>query len=203
MTNNEQKLEDFEELATLAPLVRQGDTVAYKRMIEGYMPLVHSRVNVYLQLFPNIFYLRDDMISEGYLSLVRAVSYIAESDVPKKDNPTSYILTTIIKGIGNYIQSEGTVKIPKHIEDKASVLPPVFNNLNENISNEKHKNLIEIRDILEHACQSDLDREIVRLREARYTDHEIAIQLDLPIPTIYMHRHEIYDRYKRLQNRSY
>jgi RNA polymerase sigma factor (sigma-70 family) len=72
-------------------------------MIERNMPLVKSRVGVFLEEYRRFRHLFDDLCSEGFLALTHAVQSFAEREVEK---PTGCIVAAIDYALENYVDSE-------------------------------------------------------------------------------------------------
>jgi RNA polymerase sigma factor (sigma-70 family) len=83
--------------------IHGGDRAAIKEMIERNTPLVLSRVGNFLKEYHRFNHLKDDLVSEGYLSLTRTVNKFTTDTVEK---PTGQIVFELDKAFGNYIDQE-------------------------------------------------------------------------------------------------
>jgi len=83
--------------------IRSGDTAAVAEMIERNMPLVKSRVTLFLTDYRRFRHLRDDLTGEGFLALTEAVNSFAGKDIGK---PTGYIVSAIDCSLSKYVDSE-------------------------------------------------------------------------------------------------
>ena len=187
-----------EEAVELAEQVRLGNKEARERMILGYTKLAMHKVDSWLAVFPTLAYLSDDMVSEGFLAITRAVNKIAEGDLPEKNNPTGYISVAIHNGLSNFVMGEATIRVPRSVESdqRASVSARVFVGLESEMgASMVHERLFEIKDVLDSICQTEYDTTIMELRSHGYTDAEVAEQLELPPTTVYMLRRELYERF--------
>src|SRR5438876_451182 len=91
---------------TLYPKVAAGDKGAIRQMIESNMPLVLTKVESYIGAYPDLSYLRDDLVGEGMLGLTEAVNRMAQDGPIDKPNPTGYICVWIMKMIGEVVDKE-------------------------------------------------------------------------------------------------
>lgn len=95
----------------LYPLVVAGDEDARREMIEGNMALVTLRVNTFIRFFPQAEYLRDDLMAEGMLALVKAVRNMKDRTGSEGCNPQGFILKSISNHIGDLLDSESNMQV--------------------------------------------------------------------------------------------
>lgn len=187
----------------LFPRVVAGDAAAVQQMIEGNMSLVVSKVDSFIRELPNVSHLRDDLIAEGFLGLTIAVQRMATETPPPKPNPTGYMSVWIRKHIGIVADGEyATGAAVSTIQDRRTKgvdtphtvpMPPDFDEISVD-----PMAVVDLRDIIESACEDDTDRRIVELREGSHSYAEIAAILELPLTTIYMAHRDIYARFLKL-----
>ena len=65
----------------LFPAVAAGDAAARDAMIEDNMALVVVKADALIRQMPSVAYLRDDLVSAGYVGLVKAVNKVAAGKV--------------------------------------------------------------------------------------------------------------------------
>ncbi len=177
--------------------VRAGDKSARNEMIEANMPLVTFKVEACLGCFPHLAYLRDDLLGEGNLHLVKAVDDMMAESV---GNPTGYISVAIQMALGRFIDSElyssdRTARRNRRNGDESQLLHKVAES--DSIIGQLEYDPRKEADLLElivGCCETDEERAIVDLRTKGYVDAEIARQLDIPLTTTYMLRRELYQR---------
>ena len=178
--------------------ITQGDSLAISEMIEANIPLVKSKVEGFLTAFPHLEYLRDEMIGEGNLALCEAVNLMRTAKPIAR--PSGYLTAAILKGIGNFIDSElytsdRTARRRRSNGDdqeqlcKVSNSDSVLGSLDYDPRPEA-----ELLDLIQGCCESDEERAIVDLRIKGYVDDEIARQLDIPKTTVFMLRRGLYKR---------
>lgn len=192
-----------DEAIALADQVRMGNVEARERLILGYTALVIHKVDSWLSVFPTLTYLEDDMRSEGFLAVTKAVNKIAEGDLPETNNPTGYVSVAIHNRISNHVMDEATIRVPRSVapDQRASVSARVFEGLESDMAaTMDHEELVDTKDILDSLCQTEYDSAIMDLRTRGYTDAEVATQLGLPPTTVYMLRRELYERFQQTEN---
>lgn len=184
----------------LYPAVTKGDQVAVKSMIESNIPLVVSKVKSYIEQFPHVSHLYDDLMSAGFLGLVEAVNRMSSDRAVDNPHPTSYIGCWVQRRIGEIADDQGDVIASHRTQRRARKddreLPkhePLGEcNLDIHVD---PRSMIELRDQIDACCETDEDRAIMDLREKGYSDREISQQLNLPYTTTYMMRREVYSRF--------
>jgi hypothetical protein len=185
-----------ENMDSMAEQLRLGCKETREKMIQGYMSLVHSKVNKWIQIYPGLEYLSDDMESEGYLAVIRAVDRIATGERPENTNVTAYVSVAIINGIGDFLDNSGFIRIPRSSDEEPPTVEPIFEKA---LSNDPVCGVVDIKDTLDHICRTDEERAIVDLLSRGYTEREVGSQLDMAQSTVNMLRIELYERYTRLE----
>lgn len=191
-----------DEAVALADQVRMGNVEARERMILGYTALVMHKVDSWLSVFPTLAYLCDDMVSEGFYAVTKAINKIAEGDLPETNNPTGYVSVAIHNGISNFAMDEATIRVPRSVapDQRASVSVRVFEGLETDMAAMMdHEELVDLKDILDSLCLTEYDSAIMDLRTRGYTDAEVASELGLPPTTVYMLRRELYERFQQTE----
>lgn len=85
-------------------------------MVEKNISLVFHKVEVYIDLWPTVAFLSDDLINEGMLALTKAIHKLVELNAPKGGgNPTAFIGQRIIWSLANLIEND----------EKQQILPEV------------------------------------------------------------------------------
>lgn len=186
-----------ENMDALAEQLRLGCERTRTKMIEGYIRLVHSKVNKWLQLYPTLEYLEEEMVSEGYLAVVMAVDTIKRRGTPDNSNVTAYISVAIVNAIGKYLDENSTlIRVPKCSDEDSPVIEQIFDRPQPSSDPSAS---IELADMLAAACSTQEDRAIVDLLSKGYTEREVSAQLDIPQSTVNILRYEIHERYSRLE----
>jgi RNA polymerase sigma factor (sigma-70 family) len=185
-----------ENMDVLADQLRLGCEDTRTRMIEGYMPLVRSKVKKWVTLYPSLEHLKEDMTSEGDLAVVRAIDSIKRGERPDSSNVTGYVSVSIVNAIGEFLDTSTLIRIPRWTDETCPVIETLYEvGLQVQPPNEE----VELRDLLDTVCQSDQDRAIVDLLSRGYTEREVASQLDMAQQTVNMLKLEIHERYTRLE----
>jgi hypothetical protein len=185
-----------ENMDAMADQLRLGCTETREKMILGYMSLVHSKVNKWVQIYPGLDYLVDDMESEGYLAVIRAIDRIATGEQPDSTNVTAYVSVAIINGIGDFLDNSDFIRIPRSSEEESPMIEPIFEKAQ---SNDPVCGVVDIKDTLRYICRTEEELAIVDLLSRGYTEREVGSQLDIAQSTVNMLRLELYERFTRLE----
>lgn len=206
----------------LYDLVKAGDAVAWRTMVEGNMYLVVDKVNCFLRRHSHATHLRDDLTSAGSIGLLTAVNAIARGEVEKM-NITGYLAVGIGRELEVLMDSENTIFVSKQCRWYArkqgceldipvvQALPPtnyeqcgdltdgdeVADSQGAGDESYDPSALVEIRDILAACCTSDEERQYVRMREESYTYQEIADSLGIPKGSVHAMKERLYERFLR------
>lgn len=170
-------------------------------MIESNIPLVFLKVDTYIKLYPNFKFLYDDLVSAGFFALTQAVNLLSKLETPEDGgNPTAYISNRIVWGIGRFIDNEIKQQIPHEFAigcqlPARSIVPGGSLMVGLQIN---PMSIVDIRDLLDHICQTPEDRIIITMRERGCTDEEIAKSLDISRSAVCVQRHELMKRYEDL-----
>lgn len=183
--------------------VVKGDKQAREEMINRNVALVVFKVDRYLDEFPMFEYLRDELLSEGFVGLCRAANRMAEGgEVTGVTNPTGLLNTWILHSIGEVIDGESSNGLsPRSVRRLRKKGVHVAESIEDDVALESKSNehdpaaLVDLRDTLTACCETEYDHAIIDLRERGFSDREIGIELDLPTTTAYMMRRELYDRF--------
>ena len=173
---------DKQENDRLYHLVLAGDGRAEKELVVNNLPLVVSIVDSFITRCPMYEYLRDDLTSEGFVALVTAVR-----SANRKRDTTSYLSKSIRTSLRKLMGRVGVVSNrssrlrTKPGQPKAVTTKDVSKyTLGQSV---EPTSMIELRDLIDACCLSELDRTIVRMREERYTIRQIAKVVGLPTMT--------------------
>jgi hypothetical protein len=197
---------DAEKNAELYPLVAAGDAAARERMIGGNMPLVLFKVEAFIRCFPNVAYLRDDLVSAGCIGLVKAVNKMADGDGPRKTDvasPTDFLGMWINRELGEVIEEESLVRLPPRSKYRARTegrelgAPVVHNVLPERVEVPSYEKEMEMRELIESCCMCDEQRTFVAMREAGHTYAEIAAAVNMRPSSTYVMGRELDARVQR------
>jgi DNA-directed RNA polymerase specialized sigma subunit len=169
--------------------VRAGDDDAKREMIEGNMSLVMVRVNWYLRKCPQMNFIRDDLISAGFIGLCTAVNQMETS--PKDIvNPIGYMYTIVDRFVTREADEETTIKVPQRSQQRhhtkgmeLEIPTPVSSQTAEVIfakmEDRDHTLSFDIRDELNACCRDDYDRCVIAMVCEEYLDIEIGEVLGL------------------------
>jgi hypothetical protein len=201
---NQTALTPAENLA-LYPLVARGDAAAREKMILGNMALVASKVRSYLNQFSGCNYLKDDLLSQGFVGLVKGVNAMVGEEQPNP-NPTGVMSKYIHYELGELLDYESTIRIPQRtfLRKKSNgddiTVPTKEASLTSHHTFEREavqdpRTMTDLWDELMGCCENDTEQAIVKHRSEGRKDDEIASMLGLPKTTTYMMRRGIYARF--------
>jgi RNA polymerase sigma factor (sigma-70 family) len=203
----------------LLPLVAAGDQAAREQMITSNLALVCYRVEFYIrsrlrQGLP-LECIRDDLTSAGFLGVVTAINRIRDGvQVTNATVMICYwinreIMQVIDKEVNSYPDNEGAPP------DTLFVRPPVAlceeDGTVENLGYQRMESsveatgridpgfqLVDLRDLIYSCCDTDQERELIRLRETEGMDcAEIAPRLGVSKTTAYRMLSDIEQRFNR------
>lgn len=194
----------------LYPLVVAGDAEAREQMIQSNIGLIMTEVDRFLIFLPHFQWMQDDLISHGLIGLVEAVNKMQTDGYVENANPTTLMGRCIKTNIGRAIEQAQDVRIPtrtkkRKLSQGIEVQVPekvetIFDDGEEDpgrFSYDPHP-MQQLRHTLDACCETDEEREIIRLREEGYVDREIAEILGLPQTTTYVMRRTLYARFLEL-----
>ncbi len=187
-----------EQLESLVLRLRMGDQSVINEIVEGHLRLIINIASQYAA------YTGDDgldYISEGFLAAVMILR--------KKLNDnqvTGLIACAVHRRISHYIdrarhkkKHEGISTTPKFFQDRGS-------NQDETLSVGLYSSQFEkavegdygihdIREVMDKVCETDQEKQIMKLREYGYTDQEIGNQVGLCNTKVYRIRQSIRRRF--------
>jgi len=70
---------------------------ASKRLVEGNMPYVIRMVELFIEDTPTYAYLRDDLMSEGFLTLTKIANLMSHEDVPEEQYFPQALMSVALK----------------------------------------------------------------------------------------------------------
>lgn len=177
-----------------------------QKMIEGNMALVFGRVNDFIDDFPKFNYLRDDLISECFLALTRAVRVLAAQDQQDDPNPVGFISYSLYHSNLDLAFADGTIPVSRFVQwkyrmsnsdllDRPQVAPLDGNNSGLADLNEYRR--VECLENIHELCTTDKESQIVNLRLAGHTDQEIADILNVDRTMVLRIRQRLYEQYQQ------
>jgi len=158
----------------LYPAVLAGDRAACEAMILNNLGLVVVKADALICLIPKVAYLRDDLVSAGNIGLVQGVNKIEEHHVCM-EAVNSWLGQSITNEMLQLLPVEQPIQVPRRSDDLAREngcpieMPSVFNAFPENLETCSEDGAVDLRDTIEACCESEAERECLRLREEGYT----------------------------------
>jgi len=170
-------------------------------LIEQNIDLVHSVVRGYLRQHPHLGYLKDDLLSAGQIGLCEAVDLIETS---KPENAKGFLTIAIRRAIKEAVVNEDSIKVPtrtrSRLREQGREVEVVnrVHQLDMIARTDPGLELVDVMDAIDAACDSDFERQIVKLRIEGYTDRDIGVKLDCDGATVCRALKAIYKRYKEV-----
>jgi len=170
-----------EENDVLFSRIVAGDNRARDEMIVGNMALVISKVNMFIKKHPYVSNLRDDLTSAGFVGLTVSVQKLT-SNVEKL---LAYIGSTIDNHLRDLLEAEMSIRIPQESERIARKMgEPIEQCFVYRIKDDVFTRVntdFEMKDLIDSCCETENEREFVRLRTQGYTLAEISIKTGVPL----------------------
>jgi DNA-directed RNA polymerase specialized sigma subunit len=203
------KLAPAESEHLLAEMVA-GVPLARDRLIEGNMYIVDAQVQGVINLVPDCARWREDMTGEGDLTLVTVVNTLKTRNLKVKVN--TYLTNAIRIGIGNFIDENDLIRVPKSSQyDAWKRGEPIEKRQVESYDSmesdgvptrvryepetEDPMKVVELRNLIHSCAESPKQLQMLELLEQEYTIREVAKELGIPKSTISHWRKEIEHRY--------
>ena len=150
--------------AGLYPRVVAGDKEAREGMIVSNMPMVVSIVDDYLKSSKDFDYLRDDLTSEGFLSLTRVIDVLRTRPLMCERAVSSYIYKSIRHAVGKAARRSPYESANKDWSKRT-------------MSRFKSVEDVDAGDVIDACCKAPLEHRLVQLRQKGYSLREIAKRL--------------------------
>jgi DNA-directed RNA polymerase specialized sigma subunit len=159
---------------------------AARRLVEGNMAYVVSKVENFLDEFPDYRYLKDDLVSEGFLVVARIARVIEERGEVSEEcfNPQGLLSVSLRNQFFKMTDLERDVPLTEAI---ANTL------VRDDTATQDLK-----LDILS-CCKDGLEEEIVRLRCDGLNDIHISRKLGMTPKHVSRLRQEIHERFQEKQ----
>jgi RNA polymerase sigma factor (sigma-70 family) len=170
-------------------------------LIEQNIDLVHSVVRGYLRQHPHLGYLKDDLLSAGQIGLCEAIDRIGTS---KPENIKGFLAIAIRRSVKEAVVNEDSIKVPTRTrsrlrkQGKEVEVVSRVHQLDTIARTDPGMELVDVMDAIDAACESDFERQIVKLRIEGYTTREIGARLECDCATVCRALKAIYKRYKEV-----
>jgi len=189
-----------DEVPSLVQCLRNGDSIAKTRLVEGHMGLASQIVGRYIARFDlNNQELIDDLWAEAMYAVTLAVE-LAKTNL-KDDNITPYIVTTVHDKVSDCLARDRLIPVPPRTYRRhgGKVQPPRVVSGESSLKSLSHSlSKIIADDLLEQALRTNVEREIVRMRLKGMTDSRIGKVLGMGVMQIGRVRAAIERRYNAI-----
>lgn len=158
-------------------------------LTESHMRLGCAIAGRYVSLGGN----SDEMVSAAMLGIVTAVDR-AKKGLLKHDNVTGYIIHYIHQNCAEALRLDCVIPIPQHNDSKIITCPITDNNIEAT-----ETRLGELYEILEHITYTEVEKDVIFLRQQGYTDTEVANNLNISRSTVTKTRKRLLKRYNNVR----
>lgn len=134
----------------------------------------------------------DEMVSSAMLGIAVAVDRIKKGLV-EHNNVTGYIIHYIHQHCAESLRLDCVIPIPQHNDTKIIVCPITDNNIEATGTR-----IGELYEILEHITHTEIEKNVVFLRQQGYTDTEVANNLNISRSTVTKTRKRLLERYNNV-----
>ncbi|MHC4297929.1 MAG: sigma-70 RNA polymerase sigma factor region 4 domain-containing protein [Planctomycetota bacterium] len=162
---------------------------AAQRLVEGNVGYVIARVDWFLDDHPEHTYLRDDLVSEGFLTLTRLATKLIEKEKVSPDvfNPGGMMSICLRNSFINLVKKERTREVDIGVAT------------DRDLSYEDTFGVSDLMADLLSMCNTMEEREIIKLRAQGFNDTEIGAKLGRSQQSVNRIRNELHQRYQAKQ----
>jgi len=194
-------LKSKSELTNLYNLTILGDLTAKQSLIQNLLLIAKRGVGTILAIYPGYQKELDDMVSEAALAVVTLVDEIANGKRQIDSSKlTNYVAVTVIHRVNEMLAHNTIIYVSDRTQRRMWWLGKenpikMTNETVEGIITSDTFNDFEVREALETIISTPIEKKIIELREAGYTDKGIGDLLGLNQQTINVLRFNMFQRY--------
>ena len=159
-------------------------------LIESHMRLGCSIAGRYVRLGGK----SDEMVSAAMLGIVTAVDRVKKGFL-KHNNVTGYIIHYIHQHCIEALRLDCVIPIPQHNDTKIIVCPITDDILSRDGFQQQ---IGEFYEVLEYITHTEIEKDIVFLRQQGFTDFEVACNLNISRSTVTKTRKRLLERYNNV-----
>ncbi len=157
-------------------------------LIESHMRLGCAIAGQYVRLGGN----SDEMVSGAMLGIVTAVDRFKGGSITH-DNITGYIIHYIHQICSESLRLDCVIPVPQHNDTKIIICPITDNNIEATATT-----IGEFYETLEYITHTEIEKDVVFLRQQGYTDSEVANTLNISRPTVTKTRKRLLERFNNV-----
>ncbi len=158
-------------------------------LIESHMRLGCSIAGRYVRFGGN----SEEMVSAAMLGIVIAVDRIKKGII-KHINVTGYIIHYIHQHCAEALRSDCVIPVPQNNDTKIIVCPITDNNIEVTAIN-----MGELYETIEYITHTELERNVVFLRQQGHTDIEVASNLNVSRSIVTKTRKRLLERFNNVR----
>jgi hypothetical protein len=191
---------DNDRLETLTNLTMAGDTVAREILIQHFLLVAKRALGIILAIYPLHMRNLDDMVGEAALIVVTLVDQIHSGDLVYNDKLLNYVATVVLSRVNEMLSEGHVIRVPFTTQRRLwnTGKEPLVEISSEEISlipSPPTATDFDVREALDVVICAPIERQIVDLREAGYSDLEISEVLGFTQQTVNLLRLNLYQRY--------
>ncbi len=187
-----------EETCKLVDQLRECDSKSVRdKIIMGNARLVLFKVNAYIGFYRQTLHLKDDMESAGFLGLIKAVNYLADTTLSHTESPSGLMSLFIHREIGRLIENSNLIPTPQRTKQRHNLKDiRVDGFVESDYDLPKSDSVDGLRATIFGLTDNEYERRIIDLREHGFNDSDISEKMDLPTSTINLIRRELFNKFK-------
>jgi hypothetical protein len=192
---------DKEVLLDLLNLTILGDTSAKQQLIQHLLLVAKRCVGTILAVYPSSRNELEEMVSEAALVVVDITERLIRGLQIDPTKLSNYTAVAVLWRVNEMLaETESAIRVPYTVqrtnhslgrEKVAQFQDETFDNLHAPECGSD----FEVREALESVISAPIERRIIELREASYSDREIGVLLGVSRQTVTLLRFNLYQRY--------
>jgi DNA-directed RNA polymerase specialized sigma subunit len=200
LMDNLPSVPDADKLGEIVTQIYWGDQKAKELLIQYLMLVAKRCVGTILAVYPGNWNELEDMVSEAALTVVTLVDKFITGDPPVHHTKLlNYTAVAVLQQVNEMLMKNSVIPIPvmsqiRNWKKGKEALVKFSNDALDGVPVDTESDF-EFRDALEAIISTPIERRILELREAGYTDAEIGEEVGLSQQTISLLRLNLYQRY--------
>jgi DNA-directed RNA polymerase specialized sigma subunit len=182
-------------LESLVLRLRKGDITVISQIVDGHIRIAMQIVSRYHARLGRID-LCEDMLSEAFVAIVKGCR---DAHAKLTDNNiTPFLISKIHSAISDFIDRAKTIAVPPSTYRFNGTLAPEFEELQDVQSRDNVLNTLIGAELYSRICVTKMQQELVSLRDAGYSDYDIAKVFGVSRVTVTRLRNDIGSKLREL-----
>jgi DNA-directed RNA polymerase specialized sigma24 family protein len=170
-----------------------GVDVTDEKFLKIAKPVVHVARSNYLDEFPNLSHLSEDLEAAGMLA---AVEVLRKRDLSKIDNLEAYLYRAATHAMSEAVAKEDPIANQTKVEGLNREYVAIERQAPDELA------VVDLLEEIYACCEDEIDRTIIHWRSLSHTDEEIAEELGLGLSWVNERRTNIEERFNARSRRS-